>query len=113
MVDLALDDDCGHHDYGNNDKGNKTDLAGGGHETDLTGTTVTARKGYMTDGTLCLTSTARKDILHDPGTGLGGLGRIRQDCSRRHGTTQNGTTQSDMVERAGRGHLTQRGPSPH
>ena len=111
--DLALDDDCGHHDYENNDKDNKTDLTRGDHETDLTDTTVTARKGDMTDGTLYLTSTTRKDILHDPCTSLGGPDGARQDCSRRHGTTQNGMTQSDMTERAGRGYLAQNGPSPH
>ena len=101
MVDLAPSDDCGHYDSGTNDKDNVTD------------TTVTARKGDMTDGTLYLTSTTRKDTLHDPCTGSGGLGRIRQDCSRRHGTAQDGITQSDMTERAGRDHLTQSGPSPH
>ena len=65
MVDLAPNDDCGHYDSGNNDKDNVTD------------TTVTARNGDMTDGALYLTSTTRKDILHDPGTGLGGLDRAR------------------------------------
>ena len=77
MVDLALGDDCGRHGYGNNDKDNKADLTRGYHEADLTDTAVTARKGDMTDGTLRLTSTTRKDILHDPGTGLGGLDRTR------------------------------------
>ena len=109
MGDLALDDDCGHHDYGNNDKDNKTDLTRGDHETDSTDTTVTARKGDMTDGTLYLTSTTRKDTLHDPCTDLEGKDRTRQECSRRHDTTQNNMTQSDMTERAGRGYLTQKG----
>ena len=56
MVDLALDDDCGHHDYGDNGKDSKTDLTRGYHETDLADTTVAARKGDMTDGTLYLVS---------------------------------------------------------
>ena len=107
MADLALGHDCGHHDYENKDKDNKTDVTSGGHETDVTDTIVTARKGYMTDGALRLTSTTRKDILHDPCTNLGGPDRTRQDCSRRHGTTQNNMTQSDMTERAGRNYLTQ------
>ena len=77
MVDLALNDDCGHYDCGNNDKDNKTDVARGDHETDVPDTTVTAGKGDMTDGTLRLTSTTRKDILHRSGTGLGGLDRTR------------------------------------
>ena len=75
MVDLAPNGDCGHYDGGNNDKDNVTD------------TTVTARKGDMTDGALYLTSTTKKDILHDSCTDLEGMYRTRQDCSRRHGTT--------------------------
>ena len=66
---------------GSNDKGNKTDLTRGDHEIDLTDTTVTARKGDMTDGTLYLTSTTRKDTLHDPCTGSGGLDGTRQDVA--------------------------------
>ena len=54
----------------NNDKDSKTGLTRGEHETDVTDTTVAARKGDMADGALCLTSTTRKYILHDSCTDL-------------------------------------------
>ena len=90
MVDLALDDEGGHHDHGNNGKDNKTDLARGEHETDVTDTIVSARKGDMTDETLYLTSTARKDIFNDFGADLEGTVMIRKEHSRYHRITANG-----------------------
>jgi hypothetical protein len=75
MVDLALGDDFGHHDHGNNDKDSKTDLTSGYHETDVADTIATTRRGDMTDEILYLTLTDRKDIIHNPYTDLEGIGQ--------------------------------------
>ena len=95
MVELVLDDDCGHHDYGDpktrdndlhdangfhDDKSNNIDLTNKDVDIDVIDRAVTVRTGEMIDEALCLPVLDRKEHLRHPHI------------------TANGLTQSDMAD---------------